>query len=35
MLNIWYCGGDVEVLTDAPQYSNRDRIVGNPLNLIV
>lgn len=20
MLNIWYCGGDVEVLTDAPRY---------------
>lgn len=20
MLNIWYCGGNVEVLTDAPRY---------------
>lgn len=35
MLNIWYCGGNVEVLTDAPQYPNRDRILGDSLNLIM
>ena len=35
MLNIWYCGGNVEVLTDAKQYPNRDRIIENSLNLIV
>lgn len=35
MLNIWYCGGNVEVLTDAQQYPNKDRIIGNSLNLIV
>lgn len=35
MLNIWYCGGNVEVLTDAQQYLNKDRIIGDLLSLIV
>lgn len=35
MLNIWYCGENVEVLTDAQQYPNKDRIIGDSLNLIV
>lgn len=35
MLNIWYYGGNVEVLTDAQQYPNRDRIIEDSLNLMV
>lgn len=35
MLNIWYCEGNVEVLTDAKQYPNKYRIIGDSLSLIV